>query len=313
MPILTKERRFPSATKLCDIRCRFWIPEEPRLCLLIVHGMAEHIERYEETARYLAGNGVLVAGFDLPSHGRSRREDTPFGYFGENDGWACILKDIATLRDMLRAEYPQTAIVLFGHSMGSFLAQDCMARMGDTFEGFVLSGTSGPNPAAGFGRLLCKWEIFRGKGKQPSKLLNSLCFGSFSSSVKNAKTPVDWLSRDEKRVASYVEDPLCGFMFTPWGYYDMLTALTTICTAKWAAKVPDKPVLFLSGDADPVGQMGRGVRKVCENLKKTGHTHLEMKIYEGGRHEMHQEINRAEVYQDLMLFLESVCVQGEME
>lgn len=312
MSIVTKERRFPSATKLCDIRCRFWIPEEPRLCMLIVHGMAEHIDRYDEMGRFLAENGILTAGLDLPSHGKSRKEGMPFGYFGEKDGWKCILKDIATLRDILRADYPQTAIVLFGHSMGSFLAQSAMGGMGDSFEGFVLSGTSGPNPLAGFGKFLCKWEIFRGRGHEPSEKLNKLCFSSYASSVKNAKTPFDWLSRDEKRVAAYVNDPLCGFPFTPWGYYEMMKALTTICSAKWAATVPDKPVFLLSGDADPVGQMGKGVRKVYENLKKTGHGQIAFKLYEGGRHEMHNETNREEVLGDLLLFLESVAVQGEI-
>lgn len=313
MPIITKDRRLPSATKLCDLRCRFWIPEEPRLCMLIVHGMAEHIERYDEMGRFLAENGILAAGFDLPSHGRSRKEDMPLGYFGQEDGWGCILKDIAALRDLLRAEYPQTAIVLYGHSMGSFLVQDAMARMGDTFEGFVLSGTSGPNPAAAFGKLLCKWEILRGRGEKPSKNLNDLCFGKYASTVKNYETPFDWLSRDKQRVAQYIEDPLCGFPFTPWGYYEMMKALGTICSEKWAQKVPQRPVFLLSGDCDPVGQMGKGVKKVCENLKKTGHTNVAMKLYPGGRHEMHNETNRNEVLNDLLLYLESVGVQGERE
>ena len=311
MPVTCKDRRFPSATKLCDLRARFFIPEEPRLCVLIVHGMAEHIERYNEMGQFLAENGILAAGFDLPSHGKSRKEDTPYGYFGREDGWGCILRDIAALRDTLRAEYPQTAIVLYGHSMGSFLVQDAMARMGDTFEGFVLSGTSGPNKAAVFGKWLCKWEINRGRGEIPSKKLNDLCFGKYAATVKNAKTPFDWLSRDDARVAEYIRDPLCGFPFTPWGYYEMLSALTRICSLKWAQKVPDRPVFLLSGTRDPVGQMGKGVEKVYRNLINSGHTHVAMKLYEGGRHEMHNETNRSEVLSDMLLFLESVGVQGE--
>ena len=311
MSVTSKEKRFPSATNLCDNRCRLWIPENPRLCVLFVHGMAEHIDRYAALGNFLAENGILAAGFDLPSHGKSIRKNMPRGYFGKKNGWECLLKDIAAFRDMLRAEYPSTAIVLYGHSMGSFLAQSCMACFGDTFEGFILSGTSGPNPAAFFGQLLCKWEIRRGRGEQSSPKLNSLCFGSFASSVRQAATPFDWLSRDAEKVAEYMGDSNCGFAFTPWGYYDMLHALIGLCSEKWAKQVPDVPVFLLSGDCDPVGQMGKGVKKVYANLQKTGHTHVAMKLYEGGRHEMHNEINRDEVFSDILLFLESVGVRGE--
>lgn len=313
MATISKEKRFPSATGLCDIRCRFWIPEEIRLCVLLVHGMAEHIDRYDDIARFLNANGILVAGIDLPSHGRSTKEGLPRGYFGKNDGWGCIRKDILTLKGMLRKEYPQTAIVLYGHSMGSFLVQDLMARNGKEFDGFILSGTSGPNFLVPFGRLICRHEIKKGRGEEPSEKLNAIAFGSYSASVRNPETPFDWLSRDREEVNKYIEDPLCGYAFTPYGYYDLMKALGTIASRRWAKKVPERPVFLLSGDCDPVGRMGKGVKRVYKNLMGTGHSLVAIKLYAGGRHEMHNEINRDEVFEDVLLFLESVGIQGECD
>lgn len=311
MTTISKERRFPSSTGICDIRCRLWIPEEVRLCVILVHGMAEHIDRYDDLARFLNRNGILVCGFDLPSHGKSIKEGLPRGFFGERNGWKGILQDIAYVRNMLHKEYPQTGVVLYGHSMGSFLVQDTMASDGVDYDGFVLSGTSGPNLLALLGKVLCKFEIKKGRGKEPSEKLNNLAFGAYASSVNNAKTQFDWLSRDYNQVEKYIEDPLCGFCFTAYGYYDLMDALCRIASKKWALKVPARPIYIFSGSQDPVGKYGKGVKRVFKNLHSTGHYMTAMKLYKDGRHEMHNEINKEEVYTDLLLFLESVSVQGE--
>jgi alpha-beta hydrolase superfamily lysophospholipase len=164
-----------------------------------------------------------------------------------------------------------------------------------------------------FGKFLARREIHKGRGMEPSSMLDKLCFGAFGKSVKQADTPCDWLSRDKERVAQYMGDPLCGFPFTPWGYLALFCATGRIASIAWAKKVPDKPILLLSGDRDPVGQMGKGVKKVYKHLSQTGHNHVEMRLYPEGRHEMHNELNRKEVFEDYLLFLESVEAGGEFE
>ena len=217
MSITQKERRFPSATGLCDIVYRQWIPEEIRGAVVLVHGMSEYIARYDAFAKFLAENGFLVSGLDLPSHGKSWKEGMPRGYFGTEDGWGKTLLDIRTLCATVRKENPQISVTLYGHSMGSLLSQDYISRYTNDFDAVVLCGTSGPNPMAAIGRFLCNWEIKAGRGKEPSPKLDKLCFGGFAKKIPGAKTPFDWLSRDEENVKAYMDDPLCGFPFTPYG------------------------------------------------------------------------------------------------
>lgn len=311
MNISIKERSFPSATGLCDTVYRFYLPQEVRGAVVVVHGMAEHQLRYETLCRYLAGNGFAVATMDLPSHGKSRREGLPVGFFGREKGFDKVLEDIRHLIRLLRSEYPSTGLILYGHSMGSILTALFMSRFGEECDGYLLSGTTGPNPAAKIGRLIAKWQIQRGKGEQPSQLLDKLAFGGFNKKFRNPKTPFDWLSRDEKAVQAYIDDPLCGFAFTPYGYDEVFAATGQIASASWANRVPKRPIMLLSGDRDPVGQMGKGVKKVYQLLKQTGHSQVELKLYTNGRHEMHNELNRSEVWLDMLLFLETVLIQGE--
>lgn len=313
MRISCRERRFPSATKLCDVFYTVYIPEEIQGGVLMVHGMSEHGGRYEELARFFAENGFIAAVPDLVSHGKSIKGGMPRGYFGEQEDWLPLLEDIRTLHELLQEEFPSLGWVLFGHSMGSILTQDFMARFGSEFEGYILSGTTGPNPAAAIAKIIARRQIKKGVGKEPSALLDKLCFGSFNKSVKNPATPCDWLSRDAQRVQKYMDDPLCGFAFTPWGYLDLFCATGRIASLNWAKQVPDRPVLLLAGDQDPVGQKGKGVKKVYRHLLSTGHAHVELRLYEGGRHEMHNETCRKDVFQDYLLFLESVEVGGEYE
>ena len=283
MSITQKERRFPSATGLCDIVYRQWIPEEVRGAVVLVHGMSEDIARYDAFAKYLAENGFLVSGLDLPSHGKSWKAGMPRGYFGTEDGWGKMLLDIRTLCATVRRENPQVSVTLFGHSMGSLLAQDYVSR------------------------------YTAGRGAAPSPKLNKLCFGGFAKKTPNARTPFDWLSRDEENVNAYIADPLCGFPFTAYGYADLMGAMGHIANSKWAAKVPDMPILIISGDMDPVGGMGKGVKKVNRYLKSSGHNRVTCKLYPGARHEILNETNRQEVFGDVLLFLEAVAAGGEHE
>lgn len=311
MGISVREKRFPSATKICDIRYRVWAPDEPRGAVQITHGMAEHIDRYEAFATYLAQNGFYVYGMDMASHGKSLGPNMPRGFFGEENGWEALLEDMRTLRRLALADHAALPAVLFGHSMGSFLTRSYAARFGGDFQGFVFSGTAGANPAARVGMMIARSQIKRGKGYEPSELLAKLSFGSYNKAFKHPRTPFDWLSANESNVDAYLADEACGFDFTAYGFVTLLTGLMEISNAKWAQRVSDKPILLISGACDPVGGNGKGVRQVQEWLVRSGHQ-VDMKLYPNGRHEMLNEDNRQEVFADILLFLETITVMGEL-
>lgn len=306
------EKRFPSATGLCDIRYRMWIPEEPHAAVQIAHGMAEHIDRYDAFASFLAENGVLVFGNDHAGHGKSIKSDGKLGFFGKQNGWDALVQDMRTLHDAVKSAYPALPYILFGHSMGSFLARTYAGRDGKDFDAFIFSGTAGKNPAIGIAKLIAKHNIKKNGGDQIDMMLYNMSFGSYNKAFRPNRTEVDWLSRDEAMVDKYVADPLCGFPFTSSAMLDLFNGLTEIGSREWAQRVPDRPILLMSGAKDPVGGNGKGVKQVFGWLNQTGHK-TECKLYEGGRHEMLNETNREEVYNDVLLFINTVEAMGEVE
>lgn len=312
MKFTLREKRFPSATGLCDIRYRMWVPEDPHAALQIAHGMAEHIDRYDEFASFLAENGVLVYGNDIASHGKSIKNDMPKGFFGEKNGWDAVVSDMRTMRELVKKDFPAIPFILMGHSMGSFLARTYAGRNGEDFEAFIFSGTAGANPVLAIGKLIARSEIKKTGGKLPSITLFNMSFGSYNNAFKPNRTANDWLSRDEATVDAYNADDNCGFPFTPTAMLDVFTGLSEISNEKWAKRVPKSPILMFSGAMDPVGSKGKGVKQVYGWLTKTGHS-AELKLYENGRHEMLNETNRREVYDDVLLFINAVEAMGELK
>ncbi|MEA4870802.1 MAG: alpha/beta hydrolase [Christensenella sp.] len=312
MKFTLREKRFPSATGLCDIRYRMWVPEDPHAALQITHGMAEHIDRYDEFASYLAENGVLVYGNDIVSHGKSIVPGMPKGYFGDKNGWDAVVQDMRSMRDLVKKDYPAIPFILMGHSMGSFLARTYAGRTGGDFDAFIFSGTAGANPVLAIGKLIAKREIKKTGGKLPSMTLFKMSFGSYNKAFQPNRTPNDWLSRDDAHVDAYNADDNCGFPFTAHAMYDVFTGLSEISNEKWASRVPKHPILVFSGAMDPVGNKGKGVKQVHRWLEKTGHE-AELKLYDGGRHEMLNEINRKDVYNDVLLFINAVEAMGELK
>ncbi len=312
MKITQCDKSFPSATGLCAIRYRMWIPEDPRIAVQLTHGMAEYIDRYADFAMFLAQNGVLVYGQDHASHGKSRKPEQPRGYFGPSGGWDALITDMRTLLSLVKADYPALPYILFGHSMGSFLARAYAGRHGSDFDAYIFSGTAGKNPVLGIGKLLARREIKKTGGGTPSKTLYAMSFGAYNNAFRPNRTLCDWLTRDEAVIDKYIADEDCGFPFTACGMLDLFDGLGEISSADWAARVPDKPILLMSGDMDPVGNRGKGVKQVFGWLNRSRHK-PELKLYPGGRHEMLNETNRLEAYGDVLLFVEAVAAQGELK
>lgn len=299
---------FPSATGLGDITARGWFVENPKAIVQFVHGMAEHGKRYEAFAKALNDNGFSVVISDHMGHGDSISEgkDENYGYFGEQDGDKNLTDDQAKLTDIVKEKFPGVPIILFGHSMGSFIARRYCAFYSDKIDAAVFCGTAGANPAVGMGKAICKLERKRKGSKHKSTLIDKMAFGSYNKRT-DKKTPFDWLTRDEAEVKKYIDDKFCGFLFTDAGYMDMFNLLEFVNSKEWYEKVPkDLPIFVIAGAEDPVGGYGKGVREVYARLRATGHSKTDIKLYDGARHEIHNELCKDEVYADTVAYINKV-------
>ncbi|MDD2440532.1 MAG: alpha/beta hydrolase [Clostridiaceae bacterium] len=303
---------FESATETGLIQARLYRPEgPPRFLIQVIHGMAEHMARYDGFCRFLTGQGHAVLIFDLPGHGQSAAGPDGLGYFGPRQGSRRVLDDVAAALDQARQTVPDAPCVLFGHSMGSFIARLVCARSGGRYAGAIFSGTSGRNPAVLPGLALANLTGWLGGPQRPNDFLARLMAAGQLDRIDKPRTPVDWLSRDETIVDAYVADPLCGFTFTSAGYRDLLTWLHLVSQPDWAKQVPQSlPMLLLSGGDDPIGQYGAGPHSVREQLLANGRK-ADLKLYPGGRHEMLNEVNRDQVWQDIAAWLDRLESQKE--
>ena len=307
MDFITNEFTFKSTSGLCDIYAQSAVPSDFSLVkgvVQIAHGMAEHSNRYARFAKALCENGYAVFINDHLGHGKSVASADELGYFGEN-GLTSLVDDMKQLTDIAKKEYPNVPYFLFGHSMGSFLSRNYTEKYGKELNAAVFCGTSGTNPAASIGIMMAK-HFEKSKGDHDrSEFLNSMAFGTYNK--KTAKrTEFDWLSRDENEVDKYIADELCGFCFTANGFETLFTALKSVSQKSWYNNVrKDLPILLIAGNADPVGDYGKGVTQVYNDLKKTGHNAL-IKLYSGARHEILNETNRDEVMQDIIGWLDKV-------
>ena len=284
-----------------------WLPEgQPRGVVQLVHGISEHMERYDGFARFLARHGFAVAGHDHLGHGRTAADPSEYGWFGGKDGWKYVVKDVRALRERLGAEYPGVPYFLMGHSMGSFVVRGYLMFWPGTVDGAILSGTGQEPPlTVAAGRLLSAL-LGRVKGtKARSPLLDGLSVGRYNRQFKPLRTSADWISRDQAVVDAYLADPLCQFLPTVGMYHDMMVGLQLLARpANLRRMDPETPVLFFSGDRDPVGANGAGVKKVAGWFRRAGVKDLTVKLYPGGRHEMLNETNRDEVYADVLAWVE---------
>ena len=278
---------------------RIWTSAEPPKAIVqLVHGMAEHIDRYDRMAKALNAAGFLVCGRNHRGHGP---EAELLGYFADKDGWDVILSDAHDVSLDIKKQYPGVPFFLLGHSMGSFLAREYALRYGNELDGLILSGTGFyPKALCSSGRMMAKLSPQR----KPAQFVNNIAFAGNNKPFASGRTGFEWLSRDEKEVDKYVADPLCGFCFTGSAFADFFGGLLALTDEGRLSSMPkDLPVYFMSGDHDPVGQMGKGVRQVAEQFKKAGMKDITVKLYHDARHELFNEINREEVIGDLTAWL----------
>ena len=285
-----------------DIHIYRWLPDgAPRGVVQVAHGLAEHAARYGRLAGALTGQGLAVYADDHRGHGQTAGAGD-LGFFAEREGWRKCVGDLWSLNRRIAADHAGLPIVLLGHSMGSFMAQDFVADHSDAIAALVLSGSNGPPPAiAGLGRMIARIERLRQGARGKSALLQSLMFGDFNKRFKPARTEFDWLSRDPGEVDAYIADPLCGFEFTNQLAVDLLDALGPLLTPERLARIrKDLPVYIFSGSDDPVGA---NLPALAEAYRNAGLTRVDMRVYTGARHETLNETNRDEVTADLVAWI----------
>ena len=303
-----KDFYFNSSTGKNKIHARMCVPDaEPRAIVQIIHGIAEYIDRYDEFMSFLADNGIIAVGTDHLGHGKSIESEEQTGFFAYDNGWDYAVRDEEVLRLAMHENYPELPIIVFGHSMGSFMARTLLIRYPDAFNAAIISGTGNQGAALVNGGLFMGNLVTGLNGAHHySKFLNNLAFGSYNKIYDNPKTEYDWLSRDEANVQKYIDDPLCGFIPSCSLFRDMMTGVKFITNKKnLTAMNKDMPVYFMSGDMDPVGECGKGVQKAYNNFLEAGMKDVSIKLYPGGRHEMLNEINKDEVYTDILAWLDS--------
>ncbi len=304
--IVRDDFKFLSNDKKNKISCFCIAPKNPKAIIQIEHGIVEHKERYVKFAEEMANLGYAVFADDHLGHGWTAKKDD-VAWFSEKDGWKTVCQDILTLREKAVKKYPNIPFVLMGHSMGSFLARTVAIDNSEMIDLLVLSGTGEQPPLIiTLGKFVAKFEKLRlGSSKGISKLVVNLAFGAYNKPFKPNRTEYDWLSRDNQTVDKYLKDKKSGMAPTVGLFYDMLWGLGYIGKMKNVEKVrKDLPIYLFSGDHDPVGNMGKGVRKVTDKLLSAGIQDVTLKLYENGRHEMLNGPDREKVIEELTSWLD---------
>lgn len=308
--IKQEEKTFQSTDGVTDIHFVIWYPDEkkyeqPAGVLQISHGMIDHIERFTALAEYMAERGYVVAGSDHLGHGDSVVSKDKWGYFAKKNSSYIVVNDLYRLTGIMKKKYPDLPYFLLGHSMGSFMARRYAMEHGDELTGLLILGTgnqpklmvAGGSIVAGIVGLI-KGDSYR------SEFLKKLMFGSYNKRIKELRTDNDWLTTDEQIVDLYNADPKCTYTFTVNGNKCVLSTLKFISKKSNIARIPrNLPVILASGLEDPVGDYGNGVRKLYD-LYKSYIDDVELKLYEGCRHELHSEKNKDEVFADLCAWMQ---------
>ena len=273
---------------------------EVRAILQLSHGMVEFIDRYKPLAEFLAARGILVTGNDHLGHGGSIRTKDDYGYFAEPDGNRAVLDDLHAMTTLTKKLYPGVPYFLLGHSMGSFYARQYLCEFGAELDGAIIMGTGfQPKALVTLARSVCRvLAVFFGWHHR-SGLVKNLSFLGYNKGLEG-RTPHDWLNRDQTEVDKYRADERCMFTFTLNAYYSMFSGILRLYDNDFLNRMPkDLPLLFLAGDADPVGEQGKGVKRAIESLKAVGVKNIECKLYPGARHELLVETNKLEVFSDI--------------
>lgn len=311
---ITTDFGFPSTDGRSTIHGIIWQPvgQKPVAVVQIIHGMAEHIERYEPFARYLAERGFLVCGHDHIGHGRSSvKED--LGHMPSKNGAEILVEDSHSMRQIVSGIFPDVPYFMFGHSMGSYTLRVYLTSYGDDLAGAVICGTGWiPQAVSIVGSRVAK-ALAKVKGERgKSDLVRSMVTGVFSKAVEDPRTEFDWISVNEDNVDDFMEDELSGFDFTLGGYTSLIRIAGMASRLELAKKIPHElPLLFIAGSEDPVGANGRGVAEAVRLVKKAGAKNVKVVLYGGMRHEILNEKDNETVFADVYEWMDTIVSSSQ--
>ena len=304
------ERHYFTCSDKKELFYRVWKPENNNIlgAVHILHGMAEHGQRYDRFALYLNSIGFAVYAQDHRGHGQSASDDD-LGWFAAKHGWQRVVQDTIEISEFIKKENPGVKLFLFGHSMGSFIARSVIVERDDLYTGVILSGTATSKGLIGkVGRLIASTRSLFNGGKKPDSLLDTMSFGSFAAQFEERETDFDWLSKDSVEVKKYIDDPLCGFICSSRFFVDLLDGVDTANSVSKANNIrKDLPLFIISGENDPVGEFTKGVSKVFDLYQGVGISDLEMTLIKGGRHELLNETNYDEIHTIIGSWLTKHC------
>lgn len=276
---------------------------ESKAIIQICHGMAEHIERYIDFMTFLCDNSYTVIGYDQRGHGKTAGSIENCGYMDDSNNIDVLVTDVHKVISFMKENYPNQKIYLFGHSMGSFVSQRYVELYNSEIDGLILSGSSlNDNLFIKLGNIFAS-IITKIKGRRYiSKFINNLSLGSYNKKFKPNKTSVDWLSRNDENNINYENDEFCGKIFSVSFFKDLTN--TFLLISKDIELIDNSlPIYIMSGDNDPVGNFGKGTTLLFNKLKSIGVQDLTLELYKDGRHEMLNEINKEEVYDNILEWL----------
>ena len=304
---MKREFTYASSDGRTQIHAIEWLPEgEPKAILQIAHGMVEFVDRYDPFAQYLAEHGFVVTGNDHLGHGQSVASEEDYGFFAEKNGNERVLDDLRELQKITAGKYPGLPYFFLGHSMGSYLARQYIQRYSKDLTGAIIMGTGTESRLAlALGKRMCESRAAKNGWHHRDAGINRLVLGSNNKKIASPRTPADWLTKDEAVVDAYLSNPLNTFVFTLNGFHEMFVSIREAQARERIANIrKDLPLLLVSGAEDPVGGYGKGVKKACERYLAAGIRDTKMKLYPGDRHEILNELDRDQVFADLLAWME---------
>ena len=306
-----KQILFQSIAESQNIHAQIWLPDgEPKFILQVVHGIMEYGGRYASFAQFLTDHGAALAVHDHMGHGETALDGGQLGCFAEKNGWKTALLDTSRFSSILQERYPRVPLVLLGHSMGSFMVRCLLIEGKDDYAAAILSGTAHNSfLRCGAGRALCSLAALRFGKQGGSKLISDLCFKPYAKKFPEEKHAAAWLTRDEATVVRYGEDPFCRFLPSVGMFREIFGGMHDMEKPAHYRKIrKDLPLLMISGADDPVGSMGKGVRYVYRQFQNAGLQDVELRLYPNDRHEILNELDKDQVYEDIWNWLLSRIV-----
>ena len=302
------EISYPSSDGIHTVHAEIYYPtaKEPRGIVEIAHGMVDYVERYKPLCEFLTKEGYIVAGNDHLGHGKTVKDESEFGFFAKKGGVDFVVSDVYEMNRYLRHTYKGLPVFLLGHSMGSFIARLYAVKYPHSISGLIIHGTAGPNPILPLGKALTAlMELFRGANYR-SSFIKNLAFSGYNKRFPKEEGKNAWLTRKTDAVSGKDSDARGGFTFTVSGYRDLFRMLGKSNSGEWFKKYPKAlSTLIMSGDMDPVGNYGKGPSYVYKKLMISGAERLDLKLYEGARHELFNETNSDEIFHDIVSWLEA--------